>query len=94
MLDQRVDGLLDHQIGPLTHCRQVIGWPRGGWNVVITHHRNVFWNAHVKSVTQHVEHMKSHVVVGDENSVWSLFAGFEILNKDFITVAYSFVYDS
>ena len=25
--------------------------------------------------------------------IWSLFAGFEILNKDFITVAYSFVYD-
>ena len=24
--------------------------------------------------------------------IWSLFAGFEILNKDFITVAYSFVY--
>ena len=26
------------------------------------------------------------------NMIWSLFAGFEILNKDFITVAYSFVY--
>ena len=24
--------------------------------------------------------------------IWSLFAGFEVLNKDFITVAYSFVY--
>lgn len=24
--------------------------------------------------------------------IWSLFAGFEILNKDFVTVAYSFVY--
>ena len=25
--------------------------------------------------------------------IWSLFAGFEVLNKDFITVAYSFVYN-
>ncbi len=24
--------------------------------------------------------------------IWSLFAGFEVLNKDFITIAYSFVY--
>ena len=24
--------------------------------------------------------------------IWSLFAGFEVLNKDFITVGYSFVY--
>ena len=24
--------------------------------------------------------------------IWSLFAGFEVLNRDFITVAYSFVY--
>lgn len=24
--------------------------------------------------------------------IWSLLAGFEILNKDFVTVAYSFVY--
>lgn len=24
--------------------------------------------------------------------LWSLYAGFEVLNKDFITVAYSFVY--
>jgi len=24
--------------------------------------------------------------------IWSLFAGFETLNKDFITVGYSFVY--
>jgi hypothetical protein len=24
--------------------------------------------------------------------IWSLFAGFEILNKDFVTVAYSFIY--
>ena len=24
--------------------------------------------------------------------IWSLFAGFEILNKDFVSVAYSFVY--
>jgi len=24
--------------------------------------------------------------------IWSLYAGFEILNRDFVTVAYSFVY--
>jgi hypothetical protein len=24
--------------------------------------------------------------------IWSLLAGFEVLNKDFVTVAYSFIY--